>query len=92
MLCHKVANGRHGVAETKRKRRQGALHGVFQREGEAARVLPRWLGSEGDTGLALKPPVVEADGGESLDGGVGQRQLFSHHDDEVYVTETHVCV
>ena len=56
-----------------------------------ARVLPGWLGSKGDAGLVLKPPVVEADGGERLDGGVGQRQLSSHHDDEVQVTETHVC-
>ena len=47
--------------------------------------------SKGDTGLTLKPPVVEADEGERLDGGVGQRQLSSYHDDEVYVTKTHVC-
>ena len=90
-LCHKVANGRRGVAETERKRRQGALCGVFRREGEAARVLPGWLGSEGDAGLALKPPVAGADGGERLDGETGQRQLSSHRDDEVQVTETHVC-
>ena len=64
---------------------------MFQREGEAARVLPRRLGSEGDAGLALKPPIARADGGERLDGGVSQRQLSSHHDDEVQVTETHVC-
>ena len=76
-LCHKVANGRHGVAETERKHRQGALCGVFWREGEAAWVLPRRLWSKGDAGLALKPPVVEVDGGERLDGGVGQRQLSS---------------
>ena len=41
--------------------------------------------------LALKPPIVEADGGERLDGGVSQCQLSSHHDDEVQVTEAHVC-
>ena len=82
-LCHKVANGRRGVAETERKRRRGALCGVFWREGEAAQVLPRRLGSRGDAGLAVKPPVVEADGGERLGGGVGQRQLFPHRDDEV---------
>ena len=82
-LCHKVANGRRGVVETKRKRRRGALCRVFWREGEAAWVLPGWLGSKGDAGPALKPPVVEADGGERLDGGVGQHQLSSHHDDEV---------
>ena len=35
-LCHKVANGRHDVAETERKRHRGALCGVFRREGEAA--------------------------------------------------------
>ena len=90
-LRHKVANGRRGVAETEQKRRRGALCGVFRREGEAARVLPGWLGSKGDTGLALKPPVVEADGGEILDGGMGQHQLSSYCDDEVQVTETHVC-
>ena len=54
-------------------------------------VLPGWLGSKGDTGLALKPPVVEANRGERLDGGVGQHQLSSHRDDEVQVMETHVC-
>ena len=53
-------------------------------------VLPGWLGSKGDTGLALKPPVVEVDGGKKLDGSVGQRQLSSQRDDEVQVTETHV--
>ena len=46
-------------------------------------VLPGWLGSKGDAGLALKPPIVETDGGERLDGGVGQRQLSSHSDDDV---------
>ena len=69
----------------------GALHVECSREGETVQVLPRRLGSKGDIGLALKPPVVEADGGERLDGGVGQRQLSSHHDDEVQVTEMHVC-
>ena len=90
-LCHKVANGRCGVAETERKHLWGAPCGVFQREGEAAWVLPGWLGSKGDIGLVLKPPIVEADGGERLDGEMGQRQLSSHRDDEVQVTETHVC-
>ena len=37
------------------------------------------------------PPVVEVDGGERLDGGVSQCQLSSHRDDEVQVTEAHVC-
>ena len=81
-LCHKVANGRRGIAETERKRRRGVPCRVFRREGEAARVLPGRLGSKGDVGLALKPPVVEADG-ERLDGGVGQCQLSSHRDNEV---------
>ena len=54
-------------------------------------VLPRWPGSKGDARLALKPPVVEVDGGERLDGGMGQRQLSSHHDDEVQVNETYMC-
>ena len=82
-LCHKVAKGRCGVAKTEWKRRQGAPCRVFRREGEAARVPPGRLGSKRDTGLAPKPPVVEADGGERLDGGVSQRQLSSHRDDEV---------
>ena len=82
-LCHKVANGRRGVAETERKHRRGTPCEVFWREGEAARVLPGWLRSKGDTGLGLKPPIVEVDGGERLDGDVGQRQLSSHRDDEV---------
>ena len=58
-------------------------HVVGVGEGEAAPVLPGLLGSKGDTKLALKPLVVEADGGERLDGGVSQCQLSSHHDDEV---------
>ena len=97
-MCHKVANGLHGVVETERKHRRGAPDEVFRREGfpssepchvigvrdgEVAWVLPRRLGSKGDAGLVLKPPIVEADGGERLDGGVGERQLSSHHDDEV---------
>ena len=90
-LRHKVANGRHSVAETKRKRHRGAPCGVFRREGEVARVLPGRLGSEGDAELALKPPIAEADGGERLDDEMGQRQLSSHRDDEVQVTEMHVC-
>ena len=48
-------------------------------------------GSQGDAELAPKPPVVEADGGERLDGGMSQCQLSSHYDDEVQVTEAHVC-
>ena len=55
------------------------------------RVLPGRLGSEGDAGLVLKPSTVGANGGERLDGEMGQRQLSSHHDDEVQVTEMHVC-
>ena len=39
----------------------------------------------------LKPPVARADGGERLDGEMGQRQLSSHRDDEVQVTEMQVC-
>ena len=46
-------------------------------------VLPGLLGSKGDTELALKPLVVEADGGERLDGNVSQCQLSSHRDYEV---------
>ena len=82
-LGHKVAYGHRGITETEWKCHRGAPCGVFWREGEVARVLPGWLGSEGDTGLALKPPVAEADGGDRLDGEMGQRQLSSHRDDEV---------
>ena len=64
---------------------------VGVREGEVARILPGRLGSQGDAELALKPPVVEADGGERLHGGVSQCQLSSHRDNEVQVTEAHVC-
>ena len=96
--CHKVANGRRSVVETKQKHYRGAPYVVFWREGsssrkshhviavgegETASVLPRLLGSKGDTEPALKPLVVEADGGESWDGGVSQCQLSSHHDDEI---------
>ena len=31
VLCHKVANGHRGIAETERKRRRGTLRGVFRR-------------------------------------------------------------
>ena len=58
-------------------------HVIGVRKGEATLVLPRLLGPKGDTELALKPLVVEADGGERLDGGVNQCQLSSHRDDEV---------
>ena len=83
--CHKVANGRRSVAETKRKGYRGAPYVVFQREGPSSRkqcrvigvrkgkatlVLPGLLGSEGDAELSPKPLVVEADGVERLDGGV----------------------
>ena len=90
-LGHKVAYGRRGVAETKRKHSRGVLCGAFRREDEDARGLPGRLGSKGDTGLALKPPVDGADGRERLDGETVQRQLSSHRDDEVQVTEAHVC-
>ena len=90
-LGHKVAYGRRGVAETEQKHRRGTLCGAFRREGEVAWGLPRRLGSKGDVGLALKPLVAGADGGERLDDETGQRQLSSHRDDEVQVTETHVC-
>ena len=63
----------------------------WRRKGEAALVLPGLLGSKGDTKLALKPPKVEVDRRERLDGGMSQCQLSSHHDDEVQVTKAHVC-
>ena len=89
-LCQEVDDGCHGVMETEWKHPRGTPCGVFWREGEAARVLPGRLGSKGDAGPALKPPIVEADGGERLDGGMGQRQLSSYRDDEVQVTQMHV--
>ena len=70
-LCHKVAKGRRGVVETEWKHGRGALCGVFRREGEVARVLPGRLWSKGEAELALKPPVVDVDGGKRLDGRVG---------------------
>ena len=90
-LRHKVANGCRGVAETERKHHRGAPCRVFRREGEAVRVLPGQLGSQGDAGLALKPSIARADGGERLGGQTGQCQLSSHRDDEVQVTKMHVC-
>ena len=98
MSCHKVANSRRSIVETEWKRCWGVPYVVFRREGsssekpchvigvrkgEAALVLPRLLGSKGEARLALKPLMVDADGGERLDGGVSQCQLSSHHDDEV---------
>ena len=77
-LCHKVANGRCGVAETKRKRYRGAPYVMSQREesfsgrpchiivigkGEVMLVLPGLLEPKGGTELAPKPLIVEADGG-----------------------------
>ena len=59
-LCNKVANGRRDIAETEQKHCRGTPYEVFQREGfpsdepchvigvregEAAWVLPRRLGS-----------------------------------------------
>ena len=97
-LCHKVANGRRGVAETKQKRCRGTLHVVLRREaplsrrschvivvgkGKATLVLPGLLGSKGDAELAPKPLVVEDDGGETMDGGVRLYQLSSHRDDKI---------
>ena len=90
-LGHKVAYGRRGVAKTERKRHRGAPSGAFRREGDVAWGLRRRLGSKGDAGLALKPLVARVGGGERLDGRVGQLQLSSQRDNEVQVTETHVC-
>ena len=58
-------------------------HVIFIGKGEATLVLPRLLGSKGDTELAPKPLVVEDDGGERLDGGLHSYQLSSHRDDEI---------
>ena len=58
---------------------------------EATLVLPGLLGSKGDTELAPKPLVVEADGGERLDGGVHPYQLSSHRDEKIEAPKAHVC-
>ena len=73
-LCHKVANGLYGVAETEQEHCRGALdevlqgkrlslgklrHDIGEREGEVAQVLPGRLGSQEDTELMLQPPIVE---------------------------------
>ena len=93
-----MASDRRGVAETEQKCCRGAPHVAFRREeplsgrpchavvvekGEATLVLLGLLGSKGDAELAPKPLVVEADGGERLDGGVHPYQLSSHYDDEI---------
>ena len=96
-LCHKAANGRRGVAETERKRYRGTpyvmlwrgesfsrrpRHVIVVGKGEAPLVLPGLLEPKGGVELVPKPLVVEADGGERLDGSVSPYQLSSHHDDE----------
>ena len=58
-------------------------HIIIIGKGEVTLALPGQLGSKGDTELAPKPLVVEADGGERSDGGVRSYQLSSHHDDEI---------
>ena len=60
-----------------------SCHVIVIGKGEATLVLPGLLGSKGDAELAPKPLVVEADGGERLDGGVRPYQLSSDHDDEI---------
>ena len=76
MLCHKVANGLCGVAETEREHCRGAPNEVFrgerlspgklrhdigEREGEVAQALLGRLGSQEDAELTLQPPVVEVE-------------------------------
>ena len=60
-----------------------SCHVIIVGKGEAMLVLPGLLGSKGDAELAPKPLMVEANGGERLDGGVRPYQLSSHHDDEI---------
>ena len=60
-----------------------SCHVIVVGKGEATLVLPRLLGSKGDAELAPKPLVVEADGGERLDGSVCPYQLSSHRDDKI---------
>ena len=61
----------------------GPCHVVGVGKGETALVFLGQLGSQGNTEPMPKPLIVEADGGERLDGDVSQRQLSSHRDDEV---------
>ena len=98
VLCHEVASGRRGVAETERKRCRGAPHVALRGEvplsgrschiivvgkGDATLVLPGLQGSKGDAELVPTLIVVEHDGGERLDGGLRPYQLSFHRDDEI---------
>jgi hypothetical protein len=73
-LHDEVTNGPCSVTQAKRKRCQGALgqdcqgeqffarklcHDIDKRKGEAAQILPGWLGSQEDAELTLQPLVVE---------------------------------
>ena len=60
-----------------------SCHVIVVGKGKATLALPGLLGSKGDTELAPKSVVVEAGGGERLDGGVHPYQLSSHYDDEI---------
>ena len=60
-----------------------SCHVIIIGKGKATLALPGLLGSKGDAELAPKPLVVEADGGERLDGGVRPYQLSSYRDDEI---------
>ena len=68
-----------------------SCHVIVVGEGEVTLVLPGLLGSKGDAELAPKPLVVEANGGERLDGGVLPYQLSPHHNDEISAPKAHVC-
>ena len=68
-----------------------SCHVVIVGKGEATLVLPGLLGSKGDAVLAPKTFMVEAGGGERLDGGVHPYQLSSHRDDEILAPKAHMC-
>ena len=60
-----------------------SCHAIVVGKGEATLVLPGLMESKGDAERAAKPLMVEADGGERLEGGVRPYQLTSHRDDEI---------
>ena len=75
-LCHKVANGLCGVAQTEQEHCRGApdevfrrelfssdklCHDIGEREGEVAQVFSGRSGSQEGAELALYPSVVEAE-------------------------------
>jgi len=60
-----------------------SCHVVIVGKGEATLALLGLLGSKGDAEPTPKPLMVEADGGERLDGRVHPYQLSFHRDNEI---------